>query len=158
MLSQWRLSKCKETYLFPLIWRQPLEKLWNAAVPICSIKDSIWIVFGYFNTQAIEQPWFSYGFELLSAKELPWRTCVLRLFSFLKILKGKDVHDFLSLIGWRLQLPGLEPLVKSNFNFCWGLLACWTDFILLICGDSKTKLLEAIFTAPTKGTLYKNMT
>lgn len=113
---------------------------------------------GYFNTQAIVQPWFSCGFELSSAKELPWRTCELRLPSCLKILKEQDVHGILSLIGWRLQLPGLGPLVKSNFNSCLGLLACWTDFILLICGDSKTKLLKAIFSAPTKGTLYKNMT
>lgn len=152
------LIKYKETYLFPLIWRQPLVESWNTAVPICSIKDNIWIVVGYFNTEAIVQPWFSYGFELLSAKELPWRTCELRLPSCLKILKEQDVHDFLSLFGWRLQLPGLGPLVKSNLNSCLGLLACWTDFILLICGDSKTKLLKAIFSAPTKGTLYKNMT
>lgn len=115
-------------------------------------------MFDYFNTQANVQPCFSYGFEHLSAKELPWRTCVLRLPSCLKILKETDVRDFLSLIRWTLQLPGLGPLVKSNFNSCLGLLACWTDFILLICSDSKTKLLEAIFSAPTKGTLYKNMT
>lgn len=67
VLSQWHLIKYKETYLFPLIWRQPLVKSWNTAVPICSIKDTIWILVGCFSTQAIVQPWFSYGFELLSA-------------------------------------------------------------------------------------------
>lgn len=52
----------------------------------------------YFNIQAIVQPWFSYEFELLSAKELLWRTRELRLPSCLKILKEQDVRDFLSLI------------------------------------------------------------
>lgn len=112
----------------------------------------------FFNIQATVQPWFCYKFELLSAKELLWRARELRLPSCLRILKEQDVHDFLSLIWLRLQLPGLGPLVKSNFNSCLGLLAGWTDFILLIFSNGKTKLLEAIFSAPTKGTLYKNMT
>lgn len=103
-------------------------------------------------------PGLATSFEILSAKGLLWRTPKLRPPSCLKILKEQDVRDFLSLIWLRLQLPGLWPLVKSNFNSCLGLLACWTDFILLICSDSKSKLLKAIFSASTKGTLYKNMT
>lgn len=155
MLSRWHLS-IKNLFI-PISPKAAFHVVVKYSI-ICRIKDNIWITVDYFNIQVFVQPWFTYKFELLSAKELPCRTHELRLPSCLKILKEQDVHDFLSLIWLRLQLLSLGPLVKSNFNSCLGLLACWTDFILLICSDSKTKLLKAIFSAPTKGTLYKNMT